>query len=115
MLGDFAGKQVVEGDIFVIKGINALNAEFLDIMTFINGNWDYLSSHEDDDPAYDEKLMVLAPEVYSGNVDSTLLPSNFSFIENLVSKHVTAEFIGAKRIKLISTRDKLGAIYQQKN
>jgi len=111
MLGDFAGKQVVEGDIFVIKGINALNAEFLDIMTFINGNWDYLSSHEDDDPEYDEKLMVLAPEVYSGNVDSTLLPSNFSFIENLVSKHVTAEFIGAKRIKLISTRDKLGAIY----
>lgn len=111
MLGSYAGKQVVEGDIFVIKGINALNAEFLDIMTFIHGNWDYLSSHEDDDPAYDEKLMVLAPEVYSGNVDSTLLPSNFSFIENLVSKHVTAEFIGAKRIKLISTRDKLGAIY----
>lgn len=110
-LGNYAGKQVVEGDIFVIKGVNDLNAEYLDIMTFINGVWDYLSSHEDDDPAYDEKLMVLAPEVYSGNVDSTLLPSNFSFIENLVSKHVTAEFIGAKRIKLISTRDKLGAIY----
>ena len=111
LLGSYAGKQVVEGDIYVIKGLNDLNAEYLDIMTFIGGIWDYLSSHEADDPAYDEKLMVLAPEVYSGNVDSTLLPSNFSFVQNLVSKHVTAEFIGAKRIKLISTRDKLGAIY----
>ena len=110
MIGDYAGKQVVEGDIFVIKGLNDLNVEYLDIMVFLNGDWDYLSSHEDD-PAYDEKLMVLAPEVYSGNVDSTLLPSNFSFIQNLVSKHVTAEFIGAKRIKLISTRTQLGAIY----
>lgn len=111
ILGSYAGKQVVEGDIYVIKGLNDLNAEYLDIMTFIGGIWDYLSSHEADDPAYDEKLMVLAPEVYSGNVDSTLLPSNFSFIQNLVSKHVTAEFIGAKRIKLISTRTQLGAIY----
>ncbi len=110
-LGKYAGKQVVDGDLFVISGINALNVEYLDIKTFINGGWDFLSSHEDDDEDYDKKLLTLAPEVYSGNVDSKLLPQSFSFIENLVSKHVTAEFIGAKRIKLLSSTDKLGAIY----